>query len=122
MRLKTSGQRVCSFGLTNDAVESMGVGWMLDGWIEDGNDESNLEQITDLVSLMQSMRKFTGAKGEDQALLSSLELSLGMSISRSKLLTPFPHHLMFRRSEAGVSGHHGHIESIQVPLCSPVNI
>ena len=62
MRLKTSGQRVCSFGLTNDAVESMGVGWMLDGWIEDGNDESNLEQITDLVSLMQSMRKFTGAK------------------------------------------------------------
>ena len=64
MRLKTSGQRVCSFGLTNDAVESMGVAWMLDGWIEDGNDESNLEQITDLIGLMQSMRKFTGAKGE----------------------------------------------------------
>jgi hypothetical protein len=63
MRLKTTGQRVCSFGLSNDAVESMGVGWMLDGWIEDGDDESNLEQISDLISLMQSMRKFTGARG-----------------------------------------------------------
>ena len=57
MRIKTLGQRVCSFGLTRDTVESMGVGWMLDGWLEDGDDDANQSQLSNLIGLMQSMRK-----------------------------------------------------------------
>ena len=61
MRIKTMGQRVISFGLTRDTVESMGIGWMLDGWLEDGDDVANQAQLSNLLALMQSMRKAKGS-------------------------------------------------------------
>ena len=67
MRIKTMGQRVCSFGLTHKAVESMGIGWMLDGWLDDGDDVDQ-EQLSTLVALMQSMRKVKGSSGRGEAI------------------------------------------------------
>ena len=60
MRIKMLGQRVCSFGLTQEMIDSSGIGWMLDGWLDDGDDVDQ-EQLSTLVALMQSMRKFNGS-------------------------------------------------------------
>ncbi len=58
MRLKSSGQRVCAFGVTQQAIEASGVGWMLDGWLEDGPDD-NQERLITLLGLMQVGRRGT---------------------------------------------------------------
>ena len=49
------GQRVCTFGVSQDMIDE--AGWMLDGWLGDGDDEDQ-KQLTSLISLMQSMRNF----------------------------------------------------------------
>ena len=55
MRIKTMGQRVCTFGVSQDMIDE--AGWMLDGWLGDG-DDNDQKQLTSLISLMQSMRNF----------------------------------------------------------------
>ena len=56
MRIKTMGQRVCTFGVSQDMLDGLGAGWMLDGWLGDGDDEDQ-QQLTSLISLMQSMQR-----------------------------------------------------------------